>query len=182
MKVQIDKRYPLPCSAEIAWEFLQNIEAVAGCMPGAKITERLDADRYKGTVTTKVGPVTMSFRGEVQMTEVDATARSLRLLGKGTDSTGSSGASMNLTARIEPAEGGRVHFGGRERIVDERQGGCLRRTHDEHGRRSDSARSSPTTSRGKSARCRRHERHPRRGRAARQPPAVPVRRSRPRGS
>jgi carbon monoxide dehydrogenase subunit G len=106
MKVQIDKRYALPCSAEIAWEFLQNIEAVAGCMPGAKITERIDADRYKGTVTTKVGPATMAFRGEVQMTEVDAAARSLRLIGKGTDTTGSSGASMNLTARIEPAEGG----------------------------------------------------------------------------
>jgi uncharacterized protein len=106
MKVQIDKTYALPCSAEIAWEFLQNIEAVAGCMPGAKITERVDAGRYKGTVTTKVGPATMSFRGEVEMMEVDATARSLRLLGKGTDSTGSSGASMNLTARIETAEGG----------------------------------------------------------------------------
>jgi len=105
MKVQIDKKYPLPCSVEIAWEFLQNIEAVAGCMPGAKISERLDANRYKGTVTAKVGPATMSFRGEVQVTEVDATARSLRLLGKGTDSTGSSGASMNLTARIETADG-----------------------------------------------------------------------------
>ena len=106
MKVQIDKSYPLPCSAEIAWEFLQNIEAVAGCMPGAKINERVDASHYKGTVTAKVGPATMSFRGEVQVTEVDATARSLRLLGKGTDSTGSSGASMNLTARIETAAGG----------------------------------------------------------------------------
>src|ERR1035438_4512349 len=97
MKVQIDKTYPLPCSAEIAWEFLQNIEAVASCMPGAKITERVDAGRYKGTVTTKVGPATMSFRGEVEMMGVDATARSLRLLGKGTDSTGSTGASTNLT-------------------------------------------------------------------------------------
>jgi len=106
MKVQIDKTYPLPCSAEIAWEFLQNVQAVAACMPGAKITERVDADRYQGTVITKVGPATISFRGEVQMMEVDATARSLRLLGKGTDSTGSSGASMNLTARIETADGG----------------------------------------------------------------------------
>src|ERR1039457_4590129 len=105
MKGQIDKTYPLPCSAEIAWEFLQNSEAVAACMPGAKITERVDASRYKGTVTTKVGPATMSFRGEVEMTDVDASARSLRLLGKGTDSTGSTGASMNLTARIEGAEG-----------------------------------------------------------------------------
>ena len=106
MNVQIDKTYPMPCPVEVAWEFLQNLEAVAACMPGAKITERLDAGRYKGTVTVKVGPATMSFRGEVEMKDVDPAARTLRLLAKGTDSTGSSGASMNLTARIEAAEGG----------------------------------------------------------------------------
>ena len=43
MKVEIEKTYPMPAPAEVAWGFLQNIEAVAGCMPGAKITERLDA-------------------------------------------------------------------------------------------------------------------------------------------
>jgi uncharacterized protein len=106
MNVKIDKAFPMPCAAQVAWEFLRNLEAVAGCMPGAKITERLDESRYKGTVTVRVGPATMSFRGEVEMKDVDPAARSLRLLGKGTDSTGSSGASMNLTARIEPAEGG----------------------------------------------------------------------------
>jgi hypothetical protein len=105
MKVEINKTYPMPCSAEIAWEFLQNVEAVAACMPGAKITEHLDASRYKGTVTVKVGPATMSFRGEVEMKDVDPATKTLRLLAKGTDSTGSSGASMNLTARIEAAEG-----------------------------------------------------------------------------
>jgi len=101
MKVQVDKSYPMPSSAEVAWEFLQDLEAVAGCMPGAKINERLEDGRYKGTVTVKVGPATMSFRGEVEMKEVDVAARSLRLLGKGTDTTGSSAASMNLVARIE---------------------------------------------------------------------------------
>ena len=106
MKIQIDKTYPMPCTADVAWEFLQNLEAVAGCMPGAKITERLDPARYKGTVTARVGPATMSFRGEVEMKDVDPSARSLRLLGKGTDSTGSSGASMSLTARIEAVDGG----------------------------------------------------------------------------
>ena len=89
MKVQLDKTYPMPCSAEVAWEFLQNVEAVAACMPGAKITERIGPGHYKGTVTVKVGPATMSFRGEVEMKDVDPAARSLRLLGKGTDSTGS---------------------------------------------------------------------------------------------
>lgn len=106
MKVEIQKSYPMPCPADVAWEFVQNVEAVAACMPGAKITERLPDGRYKGTVTVRVGPATMSFRGEVEMKDVDPTARSLRLLGKGTDSTGTSGASMDLSARIEAAAGG----------------------------------------------------------------------------
>ena len=106
MKVQIAKRYPMPASPEVAWRFLQDLEAVAGCMPGAKITERLDAQRYKGTVTAKLGPATMSFRGDVEMLDVAESARSLRLVAKGTDSTGSSGASMTLTARVEAVDGG----------------------------------------------------------------------------
>lgn len=101
MKVQIDKSYPMPCAADIAWVFLQDLESVAGCMPGAKITEKQDDGHYKGTVTVRLGPATMAFRGEVEMQEVDAAARSLRLIGKGTDSTGSSGATLNLTARVE---------------------------------------------------------------------------------
>ena len=67
MKVELEKTFPMPGSADVAWEFLQNIEAVAGCMPGAKITERLPDGGYKGTVTVRVGPATMSFRGEVEV-------------------------------------------------------------------------------------------------------------------
>ncbi len=116
MKVQIDKSYPMPCAAQVAWDFLQDIEAVAACMPGAKITERLAAGRYKGTVTAKLGPATMAFRGEVEMLDVDPGSRSLRLLGKGTDSTGSSGASMNLTARIEASQASLCHLIGSSEV------------------------------------------------------------------
>ncbi len=106
MKVQLDKTFPMPGSPAIAWEFLQNIEAVAGCMPGAQLTERVDENHHKGTVTVRVGPATMSFRGEIEVQDVDAATQSLRLIGKGTDSTGNSGVSMNLLARIDAADGG----------------------------------------------------------------------------
>jgi carbon monoxide dehydrogenase subunit G len=106
MKVAIEKSYPMPCAAEVAWGLLQDLEAVAGCMPGARITERLDDGRYKGTVTVRVGPATMSFRGEVEMKDVDPAARTLRLIGKGTDSTGSSAASLDLSARVDAAANG----------------------------------------------------------------------------
>ena len=101
MKVQLEKTFPLPASADTAWSLLQNIEAVAACMPGANITERIDAQHYKGTVAVRFGPANMSFRGEVEVAALEPASRTLRLVGKGTDSTGSSGASMDLTARVE---------------------------------------------------------------------------------
>lgn len=103
MKVRIDKSFPLPGPAAAAWALLQDIEAVAGCMPGARITERIDQRRHKGTVQVKLGPASMSFRGEIEVREADPATRTLRLLGKGTDSSGGSAASMDLTARIDPA-------------------------------------------------------------------------------
>jgi len=102
MKVQLEKTFPVPASADAAWSLLQDIEAVAGCMPGARITERVDAQHYKGTVAVKFGPAAMSFRGEVEVMVVDPATRTLRLVGKGTDATGGSGAAMDLTARIDP--------------------------------------------------------------------------------
>ena len=106
MKVQLDKTFPMPSSPAIAWKFLQDVEAVAACMPGAQLTEQVDENRHKGTVKVRVGPATMSFRGEVEVQDIDATTQSLRLIGKGTDSTGNSGVSMNLLARIEAVDGG----------------------------------------------------------------------------
>jgi hypothetical protein len=38
--------------------------------------------------------------------ELDVATRTLRLIGKGSDTTGTSGASIDLTARVEAAEGG----------------------------------------------------------------------------
>ena len=101
MKVQLEKSFAMPAAADIAWALLQDIEGVAGCMPGAKITERVDAQHYKGTVSVKFGPASMAFRGEVEVKTLDPASRTLRLLGKGADTTGSSGAAMDLTARVE---------------------------------------------------------------------------------
>jgi uncharacterized protein len=101
MKVQLSRTFALPASADAAWAQLQDVAAVASCMPGAKITERVDETHYKGTVGVKVGPASLSFRGDIEVRGKDASARTLRLFAKGTDTTGSSAASMDLTARID---------------------------------------------------------------------------------
>jgi hypothetical protein len=105
MKVTLEKTFPLPASADTAWGLLQDIEGVAGCVPGAKITERIDERHYKGTMSVKFGPASMAFRGDVEVSEIEPSTKTLRLFGKGTDTTGSSGASMDLTARVAAVDG-----------------------------------------------------------------------------
>jgi len=104
MKVQLDKTYDMPGPAAAAWAVLGDIERVAACMPGARISERVDDTHYKGTVAVKFGPANMSFRGEVEVAAYDAATQTVRLVGKGTDTTGGSGASMDITARIEAVD------------------------------------------------------------------------------
>jgi uncharacterized protein len=102
MKVELEKTFPMPVSIDTAWAFLQNIEGVAGCVPGARITERVDATHYRGTIAVRMGPASLSFKGEIEVRELDPSRRTLRLIGKGSDTSGTSAASMDLTARIEP--------------------------------------------------------------------------------
>ena len=101
MKVALEKSFPMPGDVQAVWGVLQNIEGVAGCMPGAKITERIDDTHFKGTVAVKVGPASMSFKGDIEVKQLDAAKHTLRLIGKGSDTSGTSGATMDLTARVE---------------------------------------------------------------------------------
>ncbi len=103
MEVKLEKRYPLDVDPARAWAVLSDVTATAACMPGAAITEAIDATHYKGNVKVKVGPANAAFAGTIEVLAVDAAAMTLQLLGKGTDRGGSS-ASMNLTSRIEAGE------------------------------------------------------------------------------
>lgn len=107
MKVELDKAFKIAAPASAAWQFLQQIEAVAACMPGAEITERIDEHHYKGKVKSKIGPATMAFDGAIEIKGIDPEKRELRLRGSGQDTKGTSSASMDLTAWVvDGAEAG----------------------------------------------------------------------------
>lgn len=107
MKVELDKAFKIAAPASAAWQFLQQIEAVAACMPGAEITEQIDAHNYKGKVKSRIGPATMAFDGAIEIKGIDPEKRELRLRGSGQDTKGTSSASMDLTAWVvDGAEAG----------------------------------------------------------------------------
>jgi uncharacterized protein len=116
MKVVLEKVFPLAATVDSAWQLMQDIEAVAGCMPGAKITERIDATHYKGTITVRLGPATMTFKGDIEVVNLDPVGRSLHLIGKGADATGTSAASMDLVAVVQ-ASGEACELTGRSEVT-----------------------------------------------------------------
>jgi carbon monoxide dehydrogenase subunit G len=116
MQVTVDKQYPVAAGADTAWAILTNIPELTRCMPGAQITETLDATHYKGAVRVKVGPAVAAFAGDIEVLAVDAATRTLRMLGKGADKGGSS-ASMELTATLAPAADGACTLQGKADVI-----------------------------------------------------------------
>jgi carbon monoxide dehydrogenase subunit G len=104
MKVSLNKEFPLNASLESAWSQLQDIEAVASCMPGAEITEKTDDTHYKGKVKVKIGPVSVAFSGTIEVQDINADERRLQLTASGKDAKGTSSAIMDLTANIQESQ------------------------------------------------------------------------------
>lgn len=108
MEVKLEKQYPLDVDAQRAWTVLRDVKAVAGCMPGAEITEQLGEGSYKGAVKVKVGPAVAQFAGQVDVLETVEAERKMVLRGKGADKGGSS-ASMDLSAVVVPDAANPAH-------------------------------------------------------------------------
>lgn len=116
MEVILDKQYPVAAGLDASWAVLSNMHELATCMPGAQITEEIDSTHFKGSVKVKVGPAAAAFAGTIEILMLDPATRTLKMLGKGADKSGSS-ASMELTARLVAAENGHSTLEGHAEVI-----------------------------------------------------------------
>jgi carbon monoxide dehydrogenase subunit G len=116
MEVILDKQYPVAAGLDASWAILSDMHELATCMPGAQITEAIDSTHFKGSVKVKVGPAAAAFAGTIEILELDPATRTLKMLGKGADKSGSS-ASMQLTATLVAAEGGHSTLVGHAEVI-----------------------------------------------------------------
>ena len=116
MEVVLDKQYPVSAGLDASWAILSNMHELATCMPGAQITEEIDDEHFKGSVRVKVGPAVAAFAGTIEILTLDPATRTLKMMGKGADKSGSS-ASMELTATLVAAEGGNSTLEGHAEVI-----------------------------------------------------------------
>src|SRR5438128_1394241 len=104
--MELHNDFEVPAPVDAVWAYMLDVERVAPCMPGAELTEVMDDKNWKGKVTVKVGPVSMSFLGTATMQERDDAAKRVVLKADGRDARGKGAANATVTARMEPAGDG----------------------------------------------------------------------------
>jgi carbon monoxide dehydrogenase subunit G len=103
--MNIDHEFTVPATAEHAWELLTDLEQVATCMPGAKLTGS-EGDTHQGLVKVKVGPVTAQYQGTATFVTKDDAGHHAVVAAKGRESRGSGTAAATIDLRLRPGDEG----------------------------------------------------------------------------
>jgi carbon monoxide dehydrogenase subunit G len=104
--MEFDNSFEVPLPPAEAWVVLMDIERIAPCMPGAELTEVVNANTYKGKISVRLGPVALIFAGVVEFEERDNANHTARVKAQGTDAKGRGGANAMASFKLEPAPTG----------------------------------------------------------------------------
>ncbi|MGC1778444.1 MAG: SRPBCC family protein [Xanthobacteraceae bacterium] len=106
--MEFDNSFEIPLPPEQAWLVLMDVAGLAPCMPGAELTEIIDARNYKGKISVRLGPVALAFAGKVQLGDVDDAGYSARVTAQGSDAKGRGAANAAASFKVEPKDGGSI--------------------------------------------------------------------------
>jgi len=91
---------------DTVWLRMLDIESVADCVPGAKIEEYEPPNVYRGSIRVRIGPMTVDYKGEATLVEVDEEARSATIFLKAREARGQGSAVATVHNRLEAVPGG----------------------------------------------------------------------------
>jgi carbon monoxide dehydrogenase subunit G len=101
MAIHLENEFTVPASTDEVWQFLLDPRRVAPCMPGAELTEVVSDNQYKGKVHIKMGPVSLAFNGDVDITERDDAAKRMVMKAKGSELKGKGQANAMIVSTLE---------------------------------------------------------------------------------
>lgn len=88
------------------WNYMLDVPRMAPCIPGAEITEDLGGGKYKGRVTTKMGPVSLRFLGDAEIVEQDQNGKRIVMKAAGSEEKGKGQANMTMTTTLRSSGSG----------------------------------------------------------------------------
>ena len=91
--------FTVPAPIDQTWSAFNDIESVAVCFPGAKVTT-VEGDTFTGTVKVKLGPIALLYNGTGTFVEKDEAEHRMVIDAKGKDKRGNGTAGAHVTATM----------------------------------------------------------------------------------
>ena len=104
--MQFDEVVEIPLPLNEAWKLLLDVPQIAPCLPGAELIAIENDTTYKGKVSVRLGPVSLTFSGLANIEAIDEVNHCARIKAQGIDSKGRGGANAVIGFQLHPSASG----------------------------------------------------------------------------
>jgi carbon monoxide dehydrogenase subunit G len=88
MAIDIVETFQVQAPIDEVWRFMLDPHQVVTCMPGAQLDEVVEERTFHGTIKVRVGAITTSYKGRVQLTDVDDASHTVHMSAEGREQGG----------------------------------------------------------------------------------------------
>ena len=106
MAFKIEERFEVQAPVERVWKYLIDPARVVECLPGAELLEKKDEHNFTGAIKVKVGPLSMSYKGNAKFTEVNEETHQVRMVGDAREVSGSGSTKVSMLSTVAPLPSG----------------------------------------------------------------------------
>jgi carbon monoxide dehydrogenase subunit G len=100
MAFKIEERFEVQAPVERVWKYMIDPKRVVECLPGAQLLEQKDDQTFTGAIKVKVGPLSMSYKGQARFTEVNEQTHQVRMVGDAREVTGSGSTKVSMLSTV----------------------------------------------------------------------------------
>src|SRR3954467_553617 len=102
--MQFENTFEVDAPIDRVWETMLDLERVAPNVPGAEVLEQTGDNAYKVGIKVKLGPMTMNYRGDLEIAERDDEAHRAVMKIKAREARGQGTADAEATMSLEGDE------------------------------------------------------------------------------
>ena len=106
MAFKIEERFEVQAPVERVWKYLIDPKRVVECLPGAELIEQQDEHTFLGAIKVKVGPLSMSYKGQGKFTEINEETHQVRMVGDAREVSGSGSTKVSMLSTVSPLANG----------------------------------------------------------------------------
>jgi carbon monoxide dehydrogenase subunit G len=103
--MDLDSTFTVEAPIDEVWKTVMDVERVATAVPGAQLTEKLSDTAYQGVVKVRVGPLTMQYRGQIELVSRDDATHTATFTGKGQEKAGQGTAQGTVSMALTEEDG-----------------------------------------------------------------------------